>query len=72
MIPSYTVFLYPDMGTQEPSKFEAIVDLIKMPNGCVRMVDKYGTRHERKGEVIRVRMDELPEQPEAKREAVNG
>jgi hypothetical protein len=64
MIPSYTVFLYPELDTPEPSKFEEIVDLIKMPNGVVRMMDRHGIRHERRGEVIRVRMDDLPDRPE--------
>lgn len=65
MIPSYTVFLAPDLEPETPNKYEEVVDLLRAPNGVVRMVDKRGLKYERKGEVIRVRMNDLPARPES-------
>lgn len=55
---TWAVWIYPDVD-DEPSKFTGVVDVLKLPNGTIKLAHHDGVVSERGGEIIRMRQEHL-------------
>lgn len=55
---TFSVWILPQIE-DEPSKYTGVVDVLKLPNGVIKIAHHNGVTQERRGEVVRLREENI-------------
>jgi hypothetical protein len=55
---TYSVWILPEREN-EPTTYTGVVDLLKLPSGVIKIAHSDGVTDTRKGEVVRLRQEEI-------------